>query len=204
MSPKPDVSIERKNQIVEAAMNVFARHGFKDATMDDIVTESGLSKGALYWYYKSKDELIGAILEYFFKRELADIRTLPDAPGSAHDRLLRMIESTITEIQEMKPLLPIFYEFYTLALRNKGVRKALQQYFREYLATLTPLIQQGIDRGEFRPLDAAQAALTAGAVVEGTLLLWVLDPKSFQLEAQLRAGTELVLAGLEAPCLAKT
>jgi AcrR family transcriptional regulator len=204
MSPKADVSAERKNQITEAAIAVFTRRGFKDATMDDIVAESGLSKGALYWYYKSKDEIIGAILEYFFKREFADLRGLLDAPGSAREHLHRVIESTIAEIKRMKPLLPIFYEFYALALRNKTVRKALQQYFSEYLAILTPLIQQGIDRGEFCSVNAEQVALAAGAAVEGALLLWVLDPKAFQLEAQLRFGMGLVLAGLAAPGPSKT
>jgi AcrR family transcriptional regulator len=199
MSPKADVSAERKNQITEAAIAVFSRRGFKDATIDDIVAESGLSKGALYWYYKSKDEIIGAILEYFFRREFADLRGLLQAPGSAREHLRQVIQSIIAEIQRMKPLLPIFYEFYALALRNKTVRKALERYFREYLAILTPLIQQGIDRGEFCSVNAEQVALAAGSAIEGTLLLWVLDPKAFRLEPQLEFGMELVLAGLARP-----
>jgi len=56
MSPRPDVSEERKNQILDAAGKVFARLGFQKTRMDDIVEESGLSKGTLYWYFKSKDE----------------------------------------------------------------------------------------------------------------------------------------------------
>ena len=45
MSPRPDVSEERRNQILEAAMAVFARQGFEQARMDDIAQEVGLSKG---------------------------------------------------------------------------------------------------------------------------------------------------------------
>ena len=51
MSPRPDVSEERRNQILEAAMAVFARQGFEQARMDDIAQEVGLSKGALYLYF---------------------------------------------------------------------------------------------------------------------------------------------------------
>ncbi|MFQ5923332.1 MAG: TetR/AcrR family transcriptional regulator, partial [Anaerolineales bacterium] len=55
MSPRPDVSQKRQEQILNAAEKVFSERGFSGARMDDIVREVGLSKGALYWYYKSKD-----------------------------------------------------------------------------------------------------------------------------------------------------
>ena len=76
MSPKPDVSEERKSQILDAAMNTFARMGFHKARMDDVAEEAGLSKGALYWYFKSKDAIIGAILDRLFNLALKDLRTL--------------------------------------------------------------------------------------------------------------------------------
>ena len=62
LSPRPDVSDERKNQILQAATNVFSRLGFHKARMDDIVEESGLSKGTLYWYFKSKDDIVSALI----------------------------------------------------------------------------------------------------------------------------------------------
>ncbi len=57
---------QRKEQIIRAAISAFARTGLKDTSMDDIVRESGMSKGAIYWYFKSKDELISELLNTFF------------------------------------------------------------------------------------------------------------------------------------------
>jgi len=57
MSPRPNVSEERISQIVTAAEDVFTRKGFNEARMDDIAEETGLSKGTLYNYFKSKDDL---------------------------------------------------------------------------------------------------------------------------------------------------
>ena len=74
--PRVDVSVERKNQILDTAAKVFARHGFHQARMDYIVQESGLSKGAIYWYFKSKDEIITALLERFFEPEMEEAQTL--------------------------------------------------------------------------------------------------------------------------------
>lgn len=197
MSPRPDVSEERTQQIVEAAMAVFSRLGFDKARMDDIVQESGLSKGALYWYFKSKDEIIVAILDYLFGRELTDLQDLPNEEGSARERLFKFMERSLADLRRMLHSMPITYEFYALAFRNKAVQKAMKNYFRNYLAILEPLIQQGIEQGEFRPVDVRQAALAIASIFEGTLLLWVYDPKLVQVEKQIEAGLRTLMAGLE-------
>jgi AcrR family transcriptional regulator len=198
MSPRPDVSKERTHQILDAATNVFSRLGFHKASMDDIVEESGLSKGALYWYFKSKDDIIIAILDAIFDRELAGARALVDAPGTAHERLLQLIRLTVREIKGMKVFLPIAYEFYALAFRNKTVQKALRSYFDAYLTALEPVIEQGIASGEFRAVDAKQTAFAIGAIVEGTLLFWVIAPDAADLDQQTEAGMRLLLAGIGA------
>lgn len=58
MSPRPNVSAERRAQIIRAALACFMRKGYNNTTMNDIVAESGLSKGAIYWYFESKDDLL--------------------------------------------------------------------------------------------------------------------------------------------------
>ena len=60
MSPRPDVSDLRQGQILDAATKVFARLGFHKANMDNIAEEADVSKGLLYWYFKSKDAIISA------------------------------------------------------------------------------------------------------------------------------------------------
>ncbi|TET82024.1 MAG: TetR/AcrR family transcriptional regulator [Anaerolineales bacterium] len=77
ISPKPDLSAERREQILNAAEKVFTRLGFSKARIDDIVAESELSKGAIYWYYKSKDTIIAALL-WFIDPEWVDWDNLAD------------------------------------------------------------------------------------------------------------------------------
>lgn len=197
MSPRPDVSKERTRQILDAAVKVFSRSGFQKASMDDIVAESGLSKGALYWYFKSKDEIIVAVLDHLFAGELIGVQQLAQGDGSAEGRLVEFSRITISEIKNMMRLVPITYEFYSLAFRNKIVQKSLRKYFQNYIDALTPVIEQGMARGEFRRVDARETAITLAAIVEGSLLLWVFDPKMVQLEAQLEMGVRLVLEGLK-------
>ena len=76
MSPKRDVSEERRNQILDAASEVFAAKGFQKARMDDIADKANLSKGALYWYFKNKDSIVIQIFNRIFSREAEDFRGL--------------------------------------------------------------------------------------------------------------------------------
>ncbi len=85
MAPRPDVSEERKEQILEAAMEVFARSGFHGARMDDIAKQAGLSKGALYWYFDGKDAIIQGIMDRMFAREFEQLGAFMNADIPAKD-----------------------------------------------------------------------------------------------------------------------
>ena len=196
MSTHTEHSQQRIDQILNAATAVFARRGFHEARMDDIVAESGLSKGALYWYFKSKDAIITAILTNIFEREIADLQPIIFDQGSASERIMRFTRQSIQDIQGMMRLLPITYEFYALAFRNKKVRQTLRKYLRSYMEILLPVIQQGIQRGEFQPVDARETAIAIGAIIEGTTLLWVFDQKTVELENDIQTGVQFILDGL--------
>jgi len=198
MSPRPNVSEERKDQIMNAAEEVFSKKGFSDARMDDIADETGLSKGTLYLYFKSKDDLIVAILDRLFQREFKAFEQLDLARMSATDAIWVFVETTVKDIKLMMRLLPITYEFMGLAFRNKLVQKTFKAYLNYYLDLLIPVIQHGIDSGEFRQTDAKEIALAMGAMLEGTLLLWVYDSSLVEPEKHIQTGMKLLLEGVKA------
>lgn len=198
MSPRPDVSEERKDQILDAASEVFAEKGVHEARMDDIVKESGLSKGTLYWYFKSKDEIIISIFERLFSRELADLDNLVSDDSPAADRLLRYAERITKDVFRLLPFAPIAYEFLSLAFRRKYFREAFKIYLNNHMEILVPIIQQGVDSGEFRGVDAREAAIAIGAIFEGTLLLWVYDHSFVKPEKHILSGVNLIIDGMKA------
>ena len=166
--------------------------------VDDIVEETGLSKGTLYLYYKSKDDLIIAILDRIFRREFRVFENLDLASMSATDAIWTFTETTSKDVTKMMRLLPITYEFMGLAFRNKFVQKAFKAYLNHYMGILIPIIQHGIDTGEFDPADPKEIAIAMGAILEGTLLLWVYDNSLIEPEKHLRSGMKLLLEGVQA------
>ena len=197
MSPKPDVSEKRKVQILEAAAKVFARLGFERARVDDIVEEAGLSKGTLYWYFDSKDAIIISIMEQMFTRELTHGRDLLDAELPAREKLLMLTRFAVEDIEKMQPLMPILFEYWSLLLRRKTVKKVLNKYYKSFLEIMVPIIEDGIDHGEFRQVDAASVAIAIGAVFEGTIVLWGAAPEVVDLGMHIKAGVRLVIEGVE-------
>lgn len=196
MSPRPDVSEERKNQIIAAATKVFTERGFAEARMDDIVAESGLSKGALYWYFDSKDAIIVAILDRVFDWEAAHLDEILDCEDSAEMKLERFVDVTLQDLNKMKPLMPIFFDFWSLSVRNKNINKAIKRYYQNFIDIVEPIIELGIQRGEFRIVDVRETALAIGALFEGTILFYAYFYDILNLETQFRTGLELILEGL--------
>ncbi len=127
MSTRPDVGDKRREEILDAATKVFATRGFVGTRMDDIVAESGLSKGLLYWYFKSKDALIVALVKRLFAPEMRYFRELPAKAGSARARLLAVADDMAREVLAFMRVLPITFELYSLAFRNKNVNKVMKE-----------------------------------------------------------------------------
>jgi AcrR family transcriptional regulator len=199
MSPRPNVSAKRKYQIMNAAEEVFSQKGFDEARMDDIADRTGLSKGTLYLYFKSKDELIIAILDRLFQHEFRQMEEEVSCPDmTATEAVWKFAELAIKDVAGMLRLMPIAYEFMALAFRNKIVQKSLTQYMKRYMDILVPIIQRGIDSGEFIKVDAGEVAIAAGAIFEGTILLWVYDKSMVQPERHIRSSIKLLLDGIRA------
>lgn len=194
--PKTDASQERKSQIITAATAVFAKKGFYEARMDDIVQESGLSKGTLYWYFDSKDDIIFAILDSFFSKEMEGMEKITAADKPASEKLMILVQQLTADMQAMTIYQSIALEFYALANRREEIRLSLLDYFNYFQDGITHLIQQGIDSGEFRPVDPAIVAGILIAQLEGTALLWAFNPKGVNLETYTTTAVSLLLTGL--------
>jgi TetR/AcrR family fatty acid metabolism transcriptional regulator len=196
--PSEDLSEERQKQILEAAIAEFARHGFHETRMEDIARASGLSKGAVYLYYKSKDAIIAALLRTLFAWELRGARAIVEREGTATERLLAITHMFADELDRMTVAMPIFLEFYAVAFRQPAVREHLGKMYQEFQAPLVMLIQQGIERGEFRAVDSRDVALAWIALLEGLTLLWAMTPHDIAWRERADAAVHLLLDGLRA------
>jgi AcrR family transcriptional regulator len=199
MAPRPDVSDQRRHQIMDAALTVFSHLGFERASMDDIAKEAGVSKGALYLYYKSKDAIIAKLLQLFFDQALKQVKLLAAGEGSVTEQLLAFARVLTREMDRMAAMQPISLQFYAIAARHATIRQHLRAYFADYRALMEEVIQRGIAQGELRAdISPAETAVTLTALLEGLALLWLIDPQATDWHVQVESSTQLLIQGLSA------
>ena len=191
--PKPDVSTERRAQILAAASDIFLKKGFDAARMEEIAASAGLSIGGVYWYYKSKEEVILGLMDAITNTDLDDLHALLDAPGPVIERLKGYVRASIPPTEKLSPL---FYDFYSLGGRDPRVRARLQEYFHAYRQVIAALLAQGVARGEFRPLDVEQLAILFAALYEGMLEMAMLGPDHVQAVPELVDALDVLFLGL--------
>ena len=196
MSPhEPDLAA-RKRAILAAATALFARKGFEQTTMDDLAAEAGLSKGGLYWHFKSKDDVIMALLAQYFDAELAGLDALAASGRSASESLRALYQLVSADFAEIISDRSLSLAFYAAAVHREDVRQHLRLYYARYRDALTTIIQRGIDAGEFAAAPASEVAIAFIAQFEGILLLHTISPDLVDLPRQIEVASQLLLTGL--------
>jgi AcrR family transcriptional regulator len=161
----PEYKEEAKSRILEAANKVFAERGYHEATMDDIAKRLGVSKGAIYLYFPSKEDLFEAMCKtapQAFKEILfSSFRDEANPIESAtqfFDKMLKLSASNPG----------LSFEILSEASRNPALKRILKQNHSEYEEVLTGFLAEGRKRGivgddlDIRPLANSLIALWNG------------------------------------------
>jgi TetR/AcrR family transcriptional regulator, cholesterol catabolism regulator len=137
-----------RDRIIETSLRLFEAHGFHRVTVDQIVKESGTSKGGFYHNFKSKDELLYVIHDHFISYVLEKGQEAYKQYNTPAERLHSIIKSFVMMIDLYKSEVTVFYqESLYLAPENFGNIKAKRDQYKELIFKV---IQDGIESGEFR------------------------------------------------------
>jgi AcrR family transcriptional regulator len=204
----PQAKDERRQALLTAALDEFFERGFSAARMDDIAARAGLSKGALYLYFDSKDALFTSLIEEFAVPNIERVEAIASQATSAEEALREFTRFAPTLIREssipkiMKVLVanaPAFPETAT-AYRKKVVERGL--------GVIAGVLAKAKSSGEFTLDDPALAArLVAAPVIFSALwrILFEHDSEAqLDVEALLDLHVRTLIRGLTAEERAKT
>lgn len=197
MSPRPDVSAERKPQILTAALQVFLAKGLDSARMEDIAVQAELSVGNLYRYFSGKLDLTIALMDLLLAPSLQKLEELLNAPGTSRHRLETAFLDDLAAQGQQEAFL--YAEMYHLAHKEPAVRQMLQSYNARYQKQIEMILAQGIERGELRSTDPTAAAFAFQAIYDGLMQNLPLMQANFDLTYTLRQNFEILFNGLSAP-----
>lgn len=190
---------ETRSRILEAAYRVFARRGYEAATVDEITTECGIAKGALYIHFASKEDLFRTILVEHVRRRVAETaaRLEPELP--LRESILRIIEASWGTCRTDPIWSPLFMEIWALAGRNEWGREAVAALFDHCSAALAKFLSGAKRAGLVRSdLDVHRAARLLLAVNDGLVLQWQTQPDKVDPEEFLGPMADMITGYLTA------
>lgn len=145
-----------KKKIVSAAWRLFYEQGYDDTTVEEIIAESGTSKGSFYHYFEGKDALLSS-LSFLFDDKYAELMPLLTDEMSAMDKLLFLNRELFKVIENTVPL-DLMARLFSTQLVTRGERHLLD-HNRLYYKLLRQIVTQGQESGEFRS-DRSVSELT--------------------------------------------
>ncbi|WP_020179848.1 TetR/AcrR family transcriptional regulator [Methylopila sp. M107] len=174
-APREKRQEDQRRRILDAAITAFSRGGFHGAGMQAVCAEAGMSPGALYRYFPSKEAIIEAIVE----RDRADIPAQLSPLLEADDVVGALIESARQFlVGNLKPeSLPLFPELYAEAFRNPTIREITMRCDEEVGGIIVRVVERGMAMGQIDPsLDAREAVRFLMAATDGVLMRLLIEP----------------------------
>jgi len=189
--------LETRNHILTIASVLMAEKGFDKTSMNDIVNASGISKGGIYWHFKSKDEIVMAIVENIFTQQMTFLDSVMSEEGRAIERFDHLINLIAGSLENVSEEIPSPMEIYALAMRKPEIMAHMKNYYGRYQAHFADLIEQGMNEGDFQVDDPQQAAFIFMSTIEGVLLLAIVTETIETLADTLHQAKQYFLNGIQ-------
>jgi TetR/AcrR family transcriptional regulator, fatty acid metabolism regulator protein len=194
MAVRADRQADRRRQLLEAAVKVFARKGFHAARVGDVAEEAGVAYGLVYHYFHSKEELLETIFRTTWTEMLARVREV-EAAGVPASEAVRQVTALLLRTWRRDPdLVRVLVREVT---RNQHVQQEIEE-ITEAMQTLEGIVRRGQETGEFREgLDPRLAAVVFYGALEEVLSGWVLGqlPDSDEDIARAERNVVALLTG---------
>ena len=195
---------DKPQQIIEAAVRVFARRGYYNSRVSDIAREAGIAAGTIYLYFKTKDDILVSL----FRDKMAHFvdvvrKAIADEPDAARKvrRLVHLHFSLLEKDPDLAEVLQV-----ELRQGQKFFRGASSQEIGAYFALIAAVLEEGVNAGHFRPGLPAKAEDVSAKIATKMLFgamdqmatSWVLGKRGYRLVDTAEAVAEIFLQGVAA------
>ena len=182
---------DRRQQILAAAVSVFAQRGYESSRISDIASEAGVAYGLVYHYFDSKEAVLEAVFREAWGRLLGAVALAEQTAGTAPERLELVVKIVLRSWRDDPDLVRLLVREVT---RNPHIQDELDEIGQAF-ASLERILAGGQEEGTIRPsLDARLGAWMLYGALEEILTGWVLgrlpdDPETVALAEREVIGT---------------
>ncbi|KAA3657335.1 MAG: TetR/AcrR family transcriptional regulator [Chloroflexi bacterium] len=195
MPPRIASSV-RRAEIMEAAMRCLQRTGYSSLSMDDVVKESGLSKGTIYWHFKNKKDLFISLFESLMSQAIAGFTPLLTQELPAAEKLRQILSSVSEVTEEDLNLVTLPLTLLTEMLNDTDFVDRYRMAIGQLAKEMQTIIEQGIAAGEFKKVDSFETIWALMSVYDGQLMYHILNMPG-SVKKQNKIIVDLIIAGLK-------
>ncbi|MBW2051014.1 MAG: TetR family transcriptional regulator [Deltaproteobacteria bacterium] len=182
---KEDAEKTRQN-ILDTALLIFSRRGYRGTRLEDVAKQAGVTRGAIYWHFRDKFDLYDTLLRDGYASYYERIAAILNADESPLSRIRRLFVETFvfSEDDEKYRAVEEIRIFKSEAIdemkRSMQKMATVSKFLRQAVATL---IREGIKAGEIKSgIDPDLAALSLVSHMSGVVITWMRDPQSFSIK----------------------
>ena len=160
----------RTRSLLEATRKIIAAEGFDAVTMGRVAAEAGITKGAVYLYFRNKDELIMAALEEIASEMLQEIEGQLDPKAPPWERLCQIVRAQMAATERHKDILRtlLLVRWLLSDPRERKKWRRLFKYRERHLRRLKRILDDGVRQKTFYPMDTARAAFYINELIIST------------------------------------
>lgn len=190
---------EKRKDLLRSALACFGEKGYEATTVDDIIRHAGVSKGMLYTYFSSKEEILLELLKQRTARFVEELRLelirTPKYLDKVRVLIARYRDTPLTDDQKQWTI--VYLEYWLASSRVPHRQGLLTERYNMLVQFLAEIIADGQRRGEFQAdLDATTAATLYWAVCDGATLHSLQTGDSNQTRAMWHAADEMLMGYL--------
>jgi AcrR family transcriptional regulator len=194
---KEKLKEKRQAQIINSALAIALEKGFENSRMDDIVDHSKLSKGTIYYYYKSKKDLYLSLVDFWFIEYSTGILSTLDKKESASDQLIALFTYFIYQYKKSPSTFELMIEFWRMSRLDNDFNYKLQKIYTQFLDYIAEIILTGIDNEEFKDVDPKITALSILIYIEGIKWFSIFENSNVEAHEYMETITKFILKGLK-------
>lgn len=185
-----------KGRIIEAAWRLFYRQGYDNTTVEEIIEESGTSRGSFYHYFEGKDALLSSV-SYLFDQKYEQLMAAMD-PGMNRFDMLMYLNRELFAMIENSISLDLLARLYSSQLITRG-EKHLLDHNRTYFKVLRRIVLEGQERGELRSDVTVSEMVRVYTLCERALIYdWCLSGGDYSLLQYARSVMPMFFQGFRA------
>jgi len=203
LNMKPKGSLNKKNDIEQtikrAALALFAEKGFHATTTRDITEGAGVSKGSLYWYFRSKEDIAFSLSSDMLNDFLKMLEHARDERGDVLEKIDRLIKKVAElyykEVEYLRVLWKV--RFDRDYIFRKEYTEKVANYYTRIRQAIESIMEQGVRSGAFRPHDTKQMALILMGISEGLEIEWLENMEDFSFSDALIKTVGAIIASVK-------